>query len=98
MMGTAASKLFGLSMAACPPRLKMPTLYPVFPRLRVGMDASVLEFAGRAGSVAAARAGIVTWVRRPAAMAPLVLRKFRRSTEEEDREEKDSFMAGTSDA
>src|SRR5580700_287428 len=47
MIGTALASLFGFSTAAWPPRLKMPTLYPVFPRLRVGMESEVAEFEGR---------------------------------------------------
>src|SRR5208282_1152925 len=44
MIGTAESSLCAFSSAACPPRLKMPTLYPVFPRFRVGMEFEDAEF------------------------------------------------------
>jgi hypothetical protein len=47
MIGTAIASLLALSSEAWPPRLKMPTLYPVFPRLRVGMAFVVAEFKGR---------------------------------------------------
>src|SRR5271165_3352979 len=80
MMGTAASSLCAFSSAACPPRLKMPTLYPVLPRLRVGMAACVLGFAGRGGNAAmdgdASAAPLL--VKRAAATAPVALRKLRR--------------------
>jgi hypothetical protein len=41
MRGTAISKLLGFSRALWPPREKRPTLKPVFPKLRVGMEACV---------------------------------------------------------
>src|SRR5271163_1329360 len=44
MMGTAIASLLAFSSAAWPPRLKMPTLYPVFPRLRVGIEFEAAEF------------------------------------------------------
>ena len=50
MIGTATSKLFGFSSAAWPPRLKMPTLYPVFPKLRVGIAVNVRGLSGSAPS------------------------------------------------
>src|ERR1700682_5860431 len=82
MIGTATSKLFPRSSAACPPRLKIPTLYPVLPRLRVGIAACVLEFTGSAGIVAAATgAAMALCVSKPAATAPPVFRKLRRSGE-----------------
>jgi len=56
MMGTAASKLFACSSAAWPPSEKIPTLYPVLPRLRVGIAVGVTGFEGRAGIVFAVSA------------------------------------------
>src|SRR5579864_9384927 len=47
MMGTAIASLCGFSSDAWPPKLKMPTLYPVFPRFRVGMALVVAELEGR---------------------------------------------------
>src|SRR5580704_10508542 len=44
MIGTAMASLLTFSSAAWPPRLKMPTLYPVFPRFRVGMEFAAAEF------------------------------------------------------
>ena len=43
MIGTAMSSLCARSSDACPPRLKMPTLYPVLPRLRVGIGSRRAE-------------------------------------------------------
>src|SRR5271165_1881388 len=77
MMGTAAASLSGRSSAAWPPRLKIPTRYPVLPRLRVGMAFGVAGFEGSVGSVAAA-AGRAACATRPAVIAPLVFRKSRR--------------------
>src|ERR1700761_411924 len=92
MIGTATSKLSGFSSAACPPRLKIPTLYPVFPRLRVGIAAIVRGFAGIGPSVVVApRAGTTPWESNPAATAPPVFRKVRRSAER-----RGGFMADTS--
>src|SRR5271169_5608325 len=82
MMATAWASLLDLSIAAWPPRLKMPTLYPVFPRFRVGMESEVAEFEGRA------REGWADWPRTTsgraadpsaaAVMIPPALRKVRR--------------------
>src|SRR5271163_5365703 len=47
MMGTALASLLAFSIADWPPRLKIPTLYPVFPRFRVGMESEVAALAGR---------------------------------------------------
>src|ERR1700760_2559866 len=92
MIGTATSKLSGFSSAACPPRLKIPTLYPVLPRLRVGIAAIVRGFAGIGPSVVVApRAGTTPWESNPAATAPPVFRKVRRSAER-----RGGFMADTS--
>src|ERR1019366_6535048 len=81
MMGTATASLLGFSMAACPPRLKMPTRGPGRPRLRVGIALAVAELNG--GSIgpagdAAAVSGIRLPARAPAVRAPVVLRKLRR--------------------
>src|SRR5271167_217807 len=82
MMGTAIASLLGFSREAWPPRLKMPTLYPVFPRFRVGIASVVAELKGKDLAAAAAwpRA---TWGRaaEPSAAAvtrPPVLRNSRR--------------------
>src|SRR5665647_3185771 len=53
MTGMAASSWWARSMMDCPPRLKMPTLTPVLPRLRVGMAWAVAGFTGNpTGAVA----------------------------------------------
>src|SRR5580704_13095017 len=81
-MGTATSKLSAFSSAAWPPRLKMATLYPVLPRLRVGMAASVLAFEGSGANEAPAGfASAELLDKRPAATAPPALRKSRRPEE-----------------
>src|SRR5215467_15143137 len=79
MIGTALASLFGFSRAACPPKLKRPTLYPVFPRLRVGIRWGVrLELSASAGAADCAllSRGIAT---EPKSAAPLIFRKLRRS-------------------
>src|SRR5690348_11505675 len=53
MIGTATSSLCAFSSDACPPKLKMPTLKPVFPRFRVGI--------GVAGGASAAVAVSITF-------------------------------------
>src|SRR5215831_2771415 len=77
MIGTATSSLCAFSTAACPPRLKMPTLYPVLPRLRVGMEGDVLGFDG---SLLSERAisGRADAPSTAAVIAPLALRNARR--------------------
>src|ERR1700733_8047461 len=82
MMGTAMASLLGLSREAWPPRLKMPTLYPVLPRLRVGIAFEVAELEGK-GLVAGAdwlRAicGTAAELSAAAVMRPPVLRNERR--------------------
>src|SRR5215472_19353022 len=82
IIGTAMSKLFGFSSAAWPPKLKMPTLYPVLPRLRVGIADSVLGFQGRGENdkgVCCFAANAAPLASNPAATALDVLRKLRRS-------------------
>src|SRR5579872_3689685 len=78
MMGTAMSSLWARSSEACPPRLKMPTLYPVLPRLRVGMasrcgDSLMAAVAAAAGTFGSAAEPITA-----AVIRPLDLRNARR--------------------
>src|SRR5665213_2650737 len=75
MIGTATSKLFAFSRAACPPRLNRPTLYPVLPRFRVGIADCVFGLTGTSDIAwpTDARAGIAACVSRPAATAPPLL-------------------------
>src|SRR5271157_448294 len=80
MMGTATASLSARSSAAWPPRLKIPTRYPVLPRLRVGMAFGVAGFEGSDGSVVA-EAGMADCAMRPAVTAVPVLRKSRRLVE-----------------
>src|SRR5580698_5022705 len=77
MMGTATASLLALSSAAWPPRLKIPTLYPVLPRFRVGIAVVV---AGLEGCAAWARAtsGSAAEPSAAAVMRPPALRKVRR--------------------
>src|SRR5579864_2604679 len=79
MIGTAIGSLCGFSSDAWPPKLKMPTLYPVFPRFRVGMAFVVAELEARelaacpratSGSAAEPSAAAVT--------SPPALRNVRR--------------------
>src|SRR5665213_2933697 len=83
MIGTATSKLFAFSRAACPPRLNRPTLYPVLPRFRVGIADCVFGLTGTSDIAwpTDARAGIAACVSRPAATAPPVFKKLRRFAE-----------------
>ena len=83
MMGTAVSSLCPRSSAACPPRLKMPTLYPGLAQVARGHQAG----RGTRGAVAccvaaetpcATTAGIATL---PSTAAPLTWRKVRRLLE-----------------
>src|SRR5579864_1754146 len=82
MIGTATASLCGFSRAACPPKLKMPTLYPVFPRFRVGMEFVVAELNGRdpAAATACPRAtsGIAADPSAAAVTSPPALRNVRR--------------------
>src|ERR1035438_6057654 len=93
MIGTATASLFGCSIAACPPRLKIPGRCPVRPRLRVGMAPAVAGLNGilalsdvgaevDAEAVAEVEATAVSAsrlpARAPAVTAPEVLRKLRR--------------------
>src|SRR5271165_6425056 len=77
MMGTAASSLCGRSREACPPRLKMPTLYPVLPRLRVGMASGRVDSAG-AAAAAVDSLGRAAEPRTAAVITPLDLRNVLR--------------------
>src|SRR5580658_6615437 len=82
MMGTALASLLAFSKAAWPPRLKMPTLYPVFPRFRVGMESEVEALEGRGlGTRAGCAPAISGRAAEPSAaavMIPPALRKARR--------------------
>src|SRR5277367_2147448 len=82
MMGTAFVSLLGFSSAAWPPRLKIPTLYPVLPRLRVGMASEVAEFEGRGLDAGpdwpVTTSGRAAEPRAAAVMIPPALRKVRR--------------------
>src|SRR5215467_7339915 len=79
MIGTALASLFGLSSAACPPKLKMLTLYPVFPRLRVGIRLAVrFELSASDGELDCALV-IPATATEPSTAAPLLFRKRRRS-------------------
>ena len=69
MMGTATAALSARSIAAWPPRLKMPTLVARLAEIARGHGALVAGFEGSAGSVAAA-AGIADCAIRPAVIAP----------------------------
>src|SRR5579871_4821021 len=76
MIGTATSSLCGFSSEAWPPRLKMPTLYPVLPRLRVGIGSGrgvSADFASTVGSF-----GSVTDPKATAVIKPLDFRNERR--------------------
>src|SRR5271156_2868633 len=81
-MGTATASLLAFSSAAWPPRLKMPTLYPVFPRFRVGMASDVAAFAGSALKAGPGRllatSGSAAEPSAAAVMIPPALRKARR--------------------
>src|SRR3954447_19073754 len=78
MMGTALSKLFGFSSAAWPPSEKTPTLYPVRPRLRVGMAFMVTGLEGSAGSDLLEVTANAVGVSSAAVAAPPTFRKLRR--------------------
>src|ERR1700733_1429500 len=82
MTATAAASLLAFSRAAWPPRLNMPTLYPVFPRLRVGMERVLAEFDGRGCDDCSdwprARSGRAAEPKTAAVTRPPVLRKLRR--------------------
>src|SRR5664279_1283698 len=76
-MGTATAWLLGRSRAPWPPRLNMPTLYPVSPRLRVGRAGVDGEFCACAGTA------LVCWAlaacpNSPTAAALPTFRKARR--------------------
>src|SRR4051794_41779366 len=78
MMGTAVSKLLAFSRAAWPPSEKMPTLYPVRPRLRVGMAFMVTGLEGSAGSDLLGVTANAVGVSSAAVAAPPTFRKLRR--------------------
>src|SRR5579872_2697588 len=79
MMGTATAALFGFSSAPCPPTLKMPTLYPVRPRLRVGMASCDRGLLGMGQVFVSARPCAAPVSTAAAAAAVLPLRNARRS-------------------
>src|SRR5580698_10176369 len=82
MTGMATASLLAFSSAACPPRLKMPTLYPVFPRFRVGMEPKIAGFEragfGGAGDWPPATLGSAAEPSAAAVMMPPALRNCRR--------------------
>src|SRR5579864_3057311 len=82
MIGTATASLCGFSSAAWPPKLKIPTLYPVFPRFRVGMEFVVAELNGREPAAVAAcpraTSGSAAEPSAAAVTSPPVLRNVRR--------------------
>src|SRR5580698_9435268 len=80
MIGTATAALSGFSRAAWPPNEKIPTLYPVFPRFRVGIASCVRGLLGIAGSVPAlAPRGSAAPVSTAAAAAVVPFKNARRS-------------------
>src|ERR1700722_576357 len=84
MTEPAAASLFAFSSAACPPRLNIPTLYPVLPRFRVGIASKVAGLYGRlldcgfAMECALATSGRAADPRTAAVAMPPVFRKVRR--------------------
>src|ERR1700727_2438752 len=80
MRGTATSKLLAFSSAAWPPSAKTPTLWPVLPRLRVGIASWVRGLLGIGQDLVSAEA---VWGSAPARAAAAAtvppLRKARRS-------------------
>src|SRR6266567_4241250 len=96
MMGTATSSLCPRSSVACPPRLKMPTLYPVLPRLRVGIPPTAgASFASaELAPVAPCARTNVGMVAAPSTAAPPTFRKLRRSEDFRDSDLRmDSFVS-----
>src|ERR1700691_5682954 len=82
MTGIALASLLAFSSAAWPPRLKMPTLYPVLPRFRVGMESEVAALEGRPLEAGPGRplatSGSVAEPRTAAVMMPPAFREARR--------------------